>query len=209
MTTPAPSHDMPYATHGNDDLPPLPSGTSNENPDDIPLLSLIAEDWRTHNKDLFSQGFWALVNHRFGNWRMGIKNRIIRAPLTLFYRIWYKIVQIACGIDIPYTVSVGRRVRFEHFGGMILVARKIGNDVVIRQNTTFGVKTIDALNGKPIIGNGVDIGAGAVLVGHIEIGEGAVIGANAVVTKDVEPYTIVGGVPAKLIGRRTAPYVGK
>ncbi len=56
---------------------------------------------------------------------------------------------------------------------------------------------------KPVvIGKDVWIGANATILGGIKIGDGAVIGANSVVTKDVTPYTIVGGVPAKLIRQR-------
>ena len=52
------------------------------------------------------------------------------------------------------------------------------------------------------IGNDVWIGENAVILGGISIGDGAVIGAGAIVTKDVPPYTIVGGVPAKKIRSR-------
>ena len=49
------------------------------------------------------------------------------------------------------------------------------------------------------IGNDVWIGNGACIMGGLKIGDGAIIGTNAVVTKDVPPYAIVGGVPAKII----------
>ncbi|EMR14359.1 serine acetyltransferase [Methylophaga lonarensis MPL] len=52
----------------------------------------------------------------------------------------------------------------------------------------------------PVIGDHVDIGAGAKIIGNITIGEHALIGANAVVTRDVPPYAIVAGIPAKVIG---------
>jgi acetyltransferase-like isoleucine patch superfamily enzyme len=55
---------------------------------------------------------------------------------------------------------------------------------------------------KPIIGNDVWVGQQVILANGIRIGDGAVIGAGSVVTKDVAPYTIVGGAPAKLIKRR-------
>lgn len=178
--------------------PPMPDGTKNENPDDIGFWSLIAEDYRTHESAFFSQGFWAIFNHRFGNWRMGIKPSLLRLPFSFFYKFWFKLVQIMCGIDVPYTTKLGRRVKFEHFGGMILVARSVGDDVIIRQNTTFGVRNTKDLNGKPMIGNRVDIGAGAVLIGHIKIGDDAVIGANAVVAKDVPAGALAVGVPAEI-----------
>lgn len=61
--------------------------------------------------------------------------------------------------------------------------------------------------GDIVIGNDVWIGYEAVLLSGVHIGDGAVIGARAVVTRDVEPYTIVGGVPAKPIRKRFAPDV--
>ncbi len=67
-----------------------------------------------------------------------------------------------------------------------------------------GMKTTDAWDnhGDICIGNDVWIGFEALILAGVTIGDGAVIGARAVVTKDVPPYTIVGGVPAKTIRKR-------
>ena len=176
-------------------------GHHNNNPEDIGFIALLREDFQTHGNALFSQGFWAVFWHRFGNWRMGIRPRVLRFPFTLTYRIGAKLTQWLCGIDLPYSVPLGRRVRIDHFGGMILVAESIGDDVVIRQNTTFGIARVDRLHDRPRIGNRVDIGAGAVIIGAIAIGDGAVIGANAVVTHDVPEGAIMAGVPARQIGQ--------
>lgn len=56
--------------------------------------------------------------------------------------------------------------------------------------------------GKIVIGNDVWIGVNAVILKDVTIGEGSIVGAGSVVTKDVAPYTIVGGVPAKVIKQR-------
>lgn len=61
--------------------------------------------------------------------------------------------------------------------------------------------------GDIVIGNDVWIGYDAVIMAGVTIGDGAIIGTRAVVTKDVEPYSIVGGVPAKEIRKRFAPEV--
>lgn len=179
-----------------------PLGATNQNPDDIGYWSLVAEDRRTQEHGVTSQGFWALFCHRFGNWRMSLPKpaRLIATPL---YRIWYKLVQIFGGIDLPYTVRVGRRVRLEHFGGMILIAESIGNDVIIRQNTTFGIKKVEGEHLRPVIESSVDIGVGAVIIGGVTVGQGTVIGANAVVIKDVPAGSVAVGVPAKV--RTKAP----
>lgn len=183
------------------DFTPNP-GRENRNPAGIGFWALVAEDYRTHGRDFFSQGFWALFWHRFGNWRMGVGPRILRLPLTLLYRVMEKICQWMGGIMLPYTVMVGRRVTLEHFGGMILVAHTIGDDVIVRQNTTFGIAGLGDLHARPIIGDGVELGAGVVIVGPVHVGAGAIIGANAVVTKDVPPGAVMGGVPARLIRLR-------
>src|SRR4029079_8679113 len=149
---------------------------------------------------LFSQGFWAVALHRFGNWRMDVRPKLVRMPLSLLYKVLYKFVEWTCGISLNYPVKVGRRVHLWHHSGMILGARSIGDDVHIRQNTTFGVaRRGDHRTMKPIIEDRVDIGCGAVIVGAITIGHDSQIGANAVVLKDVAHHSLAVGVPAKII----------
>jgi serine O-acetyltransferase len=177
--------------------PPLPNGASNLNPPDIGFWALVHEDFITHERDWFSQGFWAVFWHRFGNARMSCP-RVVRLPMTLVYHVMRKLCQVVGGIKLDYTVALGRRVKIEHFGGMILGARSIGSDVIIRQNTTMGIRSLDDLNGKPIIEDGVNIGAGAVIVGHIVIGAHSVIGANCVVSRSVPPGSFVRSAPVEI-----------
>jgi serine O-acetyltransferase len=162
-------------------------------------FALLREDLRTHGGDWLEQGFWAVAVHRFGNWRMDIRPRLLRAPFSLVYRFLFKWVEWTCGITLPYTVRLGRRVRIWHHGGMVLHAASIGDDVQIRQNTTFGIARTDRLHELPTIEAGVDIGCGAVLLGNITVGTGSMIGANAVVLKDVPPRSVAVGVPARVV----------
>jgi serine O-acetyltransferase len=175
-------------------------GEHNQNPASVSVWELLKEDFHTHERDLFSQGFWAIALHRFGNWRMDLRPRFLRMPFSILYKVLYKFVEWTCGISLNYPVKVGRRVRIWHHSGMILGARSIGNDVHIRQNTTFGVaRRGDHRSLKPIIEDRCDIGAGVVIAGPITIGHDSVIGANAVVLKDVPPYSVAVGIPAKVI----------
>jgi len=73
-----------------------------------------------------------------------------------------------------------------------------GDYCVIRNGVTIGLKNVDHPV-APIIGNHVDIGAGAKLLGDITIGDYAVIGANAVVIHDVPANCLAVGVPARII----------
>lgn len=180
-------------------LPPLPKGDKNENPTGISFLELLAEDFATYDKSLLEPGFWAVAVHRFGNWRMGIKRKVFRAPCTVAYRTLATGVNWGFGIKLDYTVKLGRRVRIWHHGGMILGARSIGDDVHIRQNTTFGVSRRTEPLAKPIIGDRVDIGCGAAILGQIRVEHDTVIGANAVVVEDVPAHSLVVGVPGRVV----------
>jgi serine O-acetyltransferase len=188
--------------YGGEQLPPLPKGDTNQNPTGIGLWALLREDLRTHEGKLFEQGFWAVAVHRFGNWRMGIRHRLVRAPLTFLFRALNKWVEWTCGISLPYTTRLGRRVRIWHFGGMFLHARSIGDDVQLRQNTTFGVARTNYNDELPVIEDRADIGCGVCVLGAVRIGEDAVIGANSVVVKDVPPRAVAVGAPARVIKRR-------
>jgi len=179
-------------------ISPLPDGSSNQNPTGISFTDLVREDFRTHGSQ-FSAGFWIVLLHRYGNWRMGVQNKILRLPFSLIYKLLFPVFQFVFGIKLSYTVKLGRRVKIEHFGGMILGAREIGNDVTIRQNTTMGIAKKSQLNGKPIIRNGADIGCGVAILGNVTVGENSIVGANAVVVEDVPPNALAVGVPAKII----------
>lgn len=181
------------------ELPPLNPGTRDGNPVGLSLLDLWREDLRTHDGNLFEQGFWAVALHRFGNWRMRFRWKVVRAPLTLVYRFLFKWVEWTCGITLPYTVRLGRRVRIWHHGGMVLHARAIGDDVHIRQNTTFGIARRPEPLAIPLIGDRVDIGCGACVLGNVVVGADSTIGANAVVLEDVPPGATVAGVPARIV----------
>lgn len=184
-----------------------PGGEIDRNPEGLSFRALVAEDFRVHGRNWGAQGFWALFWHRFGNWRMGLP-KLARMPMTLLYRIMFKACEIFCGISIPYSIPVGRRVRIEHFGGIVVSAMRIGDDVVLRQNTTLGIRSDDRVDERPTIGDRVDIGVGAAILGGIMVGDDVVIGANAVVTRDAPAGAVVGGVPARVLRMRTPAEAG-
>jgi serine O-acetyltransferase len=185
----------------SDLLPPLNRGDRNLNPAGIGLFALLREDLRTHDGNPFEQGFWAIAVHRFGNWRMGFP-KPLRAPMTLLFRFLTKWVEWTCGISLPYTVRLGRRVRIWHHGGMILNARSIGDDVHIRQNTTFGLTGKDQPGEAiPTIEDRVDLGCNVCVAGAVTIGHDSRIGANTLVIHDIPPGAVAAGVPARIIKR--------
>ncbi|WP_010217954.1 serine O-acetyltransferase [Sphingomonas sp. PAMC 26621] len=164
----------------------------------LPLWTQIREDWVAHGRDWTRPGFRAVAVHRFGVWRMAVRPKPLRIPFSLMYRLLFRRCRNHYGIELPYSVQLGRRVVIEHQGGIVIHGNSvIGDDCVIRQNCTLGIRRIDAPADAPILGARVDVGAGAVILGRVEIGAGAAIGANAVVLDDVAPGAIAVGIPAK------------
>jgi len=104
---------------------------------------------------------------------------------------------------------------FVGFGSQVVAKKSIniGADCLISaysiiRDANHGTKKNIPINAQPhnveeiIIEDDVWIGAHSVVTAGCTVGQGAVVGANAVVTKDIEPYTVVGGVPAKFIKKR-------
>lgn len=137
-----------------------------------------------------------MVVYRFGRWRYRLRPALIRKPFSILYHILYKFIQIVTGIDLPCEVEIGRNFVIDHFGGIIVSGyAKFGDDCRVRNGVVVGLRRIDE-TGAPMIGNNVDIGAGAKLLGPIRIGDNVFIGANAVVLSDVPSNSIAVGVPA-------------
>ena len=188
---------------------PLSRGDRNMNPPGIGFLALLREDLRNHGGTVFEQGFWAVAVHRFGNWRMGVRPKLLRAPLTILYRVMFLFVECAAGISLPYNVRLGRRVRIWHHSGIIIHARSIGDDTQIRQNTTMGIVSVDRHLEIPTVGARVDIGCGACILGGITIGDDCKIGANAVVIDDIPSGSTAVGMPARVVRRAPAGEGGR
>jgi serine O-acetyltransferase len=162
----------------------------------------IREDWRTHERQWTRQGLWVMAVYRFGVWRYGIGNRILRLPFSILYKFLKLIMEILTGIDLPCEAKVGRRFRIDHFGGIVISGDAVfGDDCVIRNGVTVGLRHTGQ-RGAPVIGDRADIGAGAKLLGSIRIGDDVAIGANAVVITDVPSNSIAVGVPAKIRPRK-------
>lgn len=168
--------------------------------DQLGLFSQIKEDWIAHNCDWTLPGFRAVAVHRFGVWRMGIKPLLFRAPFSVLYRAMYRKVRNSYGIELPYTVKLGRRVIFEHQSGIVIHGNSvIGDDSIIRQGVTLGNRYLDQPLDAPKLGSRVNVGAGAKILGNVMIGDDACIGANAVVLSDVPASGTAVGIPAKVI----------
>jgi putative colanic acid biosynthesis acetyltransferase WcaB len=124
---------------------------------------------------------------------------LLTAPYLAFYRIF---VEWILGIELRFKTQVGPGLRLFHGQGLVVhEGTVIGANCTLRQSTTVGNKTLadGSTSACPVIEDGVDIGANAVVVGPITVGPSAVIGAGSVVVKSVPARAVVAGNPARVI----------
>ena len=165
------------------------------------MLDNIHADLRAHGGKWGAQGFWVMVVYRFGRWRYGVRPAVVRKFFSLIYHVLYKFVQIITGIQLPCEVDVGRNFVIDHFGGIMISGyAKFGDNCRVRNGVVIGILRVGEKS-APIIGNNVDIGVGAKLLGPIRIGDNVLIGANAVVVRDVPDNSVIMAVPAVILPR--------
>ena len=126
------------------------------------------------------------------------KNKFIHLilfPIWLTYRLIFNWI---LGIDISEYTQIGKGLVVWHGMGLVInPLSKIGNDVILRHNTTIGSARHD--NTAPIIEDRVDIGCGVIIIGAITIGHDSIIGAGSVITKSIPPNSVVVGNPGRII----------
>jgi len=159
------------------------------------LLAHLREDKRANDSSLFRPGFQAMAVYRFGVWREGISPRLLRMPFSFLYNAMYVFVRNVYGIELPSTAQIGRRLRVAHQHGIIVHPQAvIGDDCMIRQGVSIGIGRVEKMSDKrvaPILGDRVEVGAGAVIMGRVTVGDDVAIGPNAVVLTNVPNGSIV------------------
>jgi serine O-acetyltransferase len=167
------------------------------------MLENFKQDWRTYNGDLSRRGLWVMAVYRFGRWRYTIRPALIRKPFSLLYKLLKIASEILTSVELPCETQIGRGLVIEHTFDIVVSGDAVlGDDVVLRNGVTIGLRH-RAFRGSPVIGNRVDIGAGAKILGPITIGDDVSIGANAVVLTDVPANSIAVGIPARIRPRST------
>jgi len=149
------------------------------------LLRQVREDYHRHDAELTRAGFQALAVHRVATWAAE-RPRLVAAPLLALCWVLYVFVRNVYGVELPRTTKVGRRLRLAHQSGIVIHPHAvIGDDCTIRQNVTIGGVHPSRWEVAPTLGDRVEIGAGAVLIGKLTVGDDARIGPNVVLTTSV------------------------
>jgi serine O-acetyltransferase len=144
-------------------------------------------------------GLHALWAHRAAHflWRHGIK---------LPARILSHLNRFFTGIEIHPGARIGQRFFIDHGSGVVIgETSEIGDDVLLYQGVVLGGTTLEKKKRHPTLGNGVEMGSGAIALGPITIGDGARIGASSVVIKSVPPGVTVVGIPGRVVTKRAKP----
>lgn len=153
---------------------------------------------------LVEPGLWASLEYRLeAAVYRSRRSALLRKPAMWLLILWRRLVQMATGISLPCTASIGPGLHIPHAGTIVLHARTVlGADCCLTQGVTIGVSGIGERRGVPRIGDRVYLAANAVVVGPIRVGDDVVVGANSLVNRDVPDHCTVLGVPAVVVNQR-------
>ncbi|WP_291571809.1 serine O-acetyltransferase EpsC [Clostridium sp. UBA4548] len=130
-----------------------------------------------------------------------ISHKLYRLRLYFIARLISQISRFFTGIEIHPGAKIGKKVFIDHGMGVVIgETAEVGNNVTIYHGVTLGGVGTEKGKRHPSIGDNVIIGAGAKILGPIDIGKGSRIGANAVVLKSVPENKTVVGIPGKILG---------
>jgi len=143
---------------------------------------------------LFFKGFQALSAYRVSHWLWGQD----RKYLALYLQ---SLISVVYGVDVHPAAVIGKGILLDHATGFVAgETTVIEDDVSILHEVTLGGTGKERGDRHPKIRSGVLIGAGAKILGNVEVGQGARVGASSVVLADVPPHVSVAGVPSKILG---------
>ena len=124
--------------------------------------------------------------------------RFMLNPLFLALRL---VLWPSSSCDLAPEAEIGGGCFLPHpIGVVIAPGCRIGGDVSLFSGVVLGINHLSADRSPPTLGNHVTVYTGAKIVGFVKVGDRVIVGANAVVNADIEPHTVVGGVPARPIG---------
>ena len=170
-------------------------------------FSQIKEDIQTiYDKDPAAENLWevlfcypglhALINHR-------IAHKLNYWKIPLIPRVLSNISRFFTGIEIHPAARIGRRFFIDHGMGVVIGATTIiGDDVLLYQGVTLGGTGNEHGKRHPTLGNNIVVGAGAKILGNIEIGSNSRIGAGSVVVDSVPENSTVIGIPGKIVKQK-------
>lgn len=145
---------------------------------------------------LLYSGMHAIWWHRFAHW-------LWRHRMRFLGRLVSQSARFLTGVEIHPGATIGKRFVIDHGMGIVIgETAELGDDVLLYHGVTLGVTVArDRVKRHPTLGDRVTVGAGAKILGPIEIGDDSSVGANAVVTKSAPAGSVLVGIPARPVPR--------
>jgi len=141
-------------------------------------------------------GVHAMIIYRMSNW-------LWRTNLKWLARLISHLGRWFTGIEIHPGATIGRRFFIDHGMGVVIgETANIADDCTLYHGVTLGGTSLKAEKRHPTLANNVVVGAGAKVLGPIQLGEGCRIGSNAVVIKDVPAFGTVVGIPGRVVNAK-------
>jgi serine O-acetyltransferase len=161
------------------------------------LRHLIAGDFYANDASWLNPGFHAAAVYRFGNW-LAAKHGLARTLLGPLHRLAGTFITALYHIELPPSASIGRRLRVK-LGVAVHPNARIGDDCVLRHRVTIGAATRENMAAAPVLGDRVEVGVGAVVMGRITVGDDVRIGPNAVVMSNIPAGSSVTVAPPRVL----------
>lgn len=140
-------------------------------------------------------------------WAHRLAHRLWQWRLRWLARMLANVARWITGIEIHPGATIGRRFFIDHGMGVVIgETAEIGADCTLYHQVTLGGTSWEKGKRHPTLGDGVVVGAGAKILGPIQIGAGARIGSNAVVLRDVPPGATAVGIPARILTPPREPH---
>jgi len=149
------------------------------------------------------QSLWAIWVYRFGR-RVDRRPAGVRRDILLrVYWLLFRIVETLTGISLPKSCVIGKGLRIWHFGGIFINGDAVlGENCTLRHGVTVGNR--EEGGGSPVIGDNVELGAYAQILGCVHIVNDCKIGAMALVLTDVPAGSTAVGQPARIVKRHAS-----
>ncbi|NMF86998.1 serine acetyltransferase [Aromatoleum petrolei] len=153
---------------------------------------------------LKEQSIWAVAVYRFGRRVDARREGVAKRLLSAGYWLAFRLVETVVGVSLPKGARIGGGLRIWHFGGVFVhPGAVIGRNCTLRQGVTIGNRREGGP--APVIGDEVEFGAYAQVLGGVRIGNGCRIGALSVVLCDLPDGATAVGAPARIVATRAAP----
>jgi serine O-acetyltransferase len=150
---------------------------------------------------LKEQSIWSIWVYRFGRRVDMRRDGSVKWMLNKIYWFLYRVTETLFGIGVPKSVRIGPGLRIWHFGNIFIHPNVvIGSQCTLRQGVTIGNRHND--DRVPVIGDNVEFGAYAQVLGDIRIGNNCKIGAMSVVLCNVPDGATAIGIPARIVPGR-------